>query len=297
VLKPAVRSVPDRIASFITEDFGLASHSDEETELMSALSAGGGSSTRVMRSRAWRNFSENVDVARLDISARRLALFTLVATTFAVLLAGAVLGNAFLGVVAVGLPFVIVFGVRLKADRSRNRFEAQLPDNLQVVASAMRAGQSFTGALAVAVEDAAEPARRELNRAVTDERLGLPVDEALARAAKRMHSEELEYVGLVAKLQRDTGGNTAEVIDRVTETIRERAELRREVRTLTAQGRLAGGIVSAMPIFLVVVFGSLTPGFFGPMIHTSTGRLLTFIGATLLLVGWLSIRRLVDIKI
>jgi tight adherence protein B len=297
IIKPSARSVPERISAFITEDFGLAAQSPEEAELMSALSTGGGSSARVTRSRAWRNFAENVDISRVDIPARRLATFTIVATAVAVLFAGAVLGNAFLGFVALGLPFLVVYGVRIKADRARNSFEAQLPDNLQVVASAMRAGQSFTGALTVAVEDAAEPARRELNRAVTDERLGLPVDEALARAAKRMHSEELEYVGLVAKLQRDTGGNTAEVIDRVTDTIRERAELRREVRTLTAQGRLAGGIVSSMPIFLVIVFGSLQPGFFSPMIHTGVGRLLTFIGTSLLVVGWLTIRRLVDIKI
>jgi tight adherence protein B len=125
----------------------------------------------------------------------------------------------------------------------------------------------------------------------------MPVDEALGRAAVRMQSEELEYVGLVARLQRDTGGNTAEVIDRVTETIRERAELKREVRTLTAQGRLAGLIVSGLPIFLVIVLGSLSKGYFQPLVNTSTGRLLIAVGVLLLLTGWLAIRRIVEIKI
>lgn len=297
VLRPTQRSVPDRISSFITEDFGLTAHSPEELELMSALSSGSDSTSSIARSRAWRSFVENLDVAQIKMSPRRLAFWTLIGTAFAVFLAGAALDRPFLGVVLLGLPFVVVAVVRFQADRKRHTFESQLPDNLQVVASAMRAGQSFTGALAVAVEDAAEPARRELNRAVSDERLGMPVDEALARAAARMHSEELEYVGLVAKLQRDTGGNTAEVIDRVTETIRERAELRREVRTLTAQGRLAGGIVSAMPIFLVIVFGALTPGFFDPLVNTGIGRFLTAIASVLLLTGWLAIRRIVNIKI
>jgi tight adherence protein B len=296
LLKPSHRTVQDRIASFVTEGFGLEAHSPEEVELVSAMSAGA-TSDRITRSRSWQNFAENVDVAHLDIKPRRLAVFTLIATAVAVVLANGALGNPFLGVLALGLPFLVIGGVKVKADRERRGFEQQLPDNLQVIASAMRAGQSFTGALAVAVEDAAQPARRELSRCVTDERLGMPVDEALARAARRMQSEELEYVGLVARLQRDTGGNTAEVIDRVTETIRERAELKREVRTLTAQGRLAGLIVSGLPLFLVVVFGALSPGYFDPLVNTATGRLLIFGGAMLLLSGWLIIRRLVEIKI
>jgi tight adherence protein B len=296
LLKPATRSVQTRIASFVTDDFGLLAHSPEEVELLSALTTGR-RSDRLNESRAWKNFARDVDVARLDIEPRRLALFAIVGTVLAVVLADAAVSNGFLGVLALGIPVLVVMFVRAAAERERRKFEMQLPDNLQVVASAMRAGQSFTGALSVAVEDAAEPARRELNRTVTDERLGMPVDEALARAAERMRSEELEYVGLVARLQRDSGGNTAEVIDRVTETIRERAELKREVRTLTAQGRLSGSIVSALPLLLVAVLGATSPGYFDPLIHEPAGRVLIVIGCLLLGVGWLAIRRVVAIKI
>jgi tight adherence protein B len=295
-VKPPTRSVQTRIASFITEDFGLVAHSDEEVELISAMTTGA-ASDRLTRSRFWTNFAENVDVANMSVAPRRLAMFTIVGTVFAVLLCDAALGNGFLGVLALAVPFLVVLVVKAMADRERRNFEMQLPDNLQVIASAMRAGQSFTGALAVAVEDAAEPARRELNRTVADERLGVPIDEALARTAARMQSEELEYVGLVARLQRDTGGNTAEVIDRVTETIRERAELKREVRTLTAQGRLAGAIVSGLPLFLVVVFGAISPGYFDPLIHKAVGRTMIVVGSLLLATGWITIRRVVAIKI
>jgi tight adherence protein B len=295
-IKRPKRSVQSRIASFITEDFGLDVQTPDDVELVSAMTTAR-SSQRLAESRAWNRFTEDVDVASINVDPRRLAMFAAAATAFCVVLADAAFGNGFLGVMALCLPLVIVMVVRAKADRERRKFESQLPDNLQVVASAMRAGQSFTGALAVAVEDAAEPARRELNRTVTDERLGVPIDEALARTAARMQSEELEYVGLVARLQRDTGGNTAEVIDRVTETIRERADLKREVRTLTAQGRAAGAIVSGLPLFLVLVFGALQPGYFDPLIHESAGRLLIFIGIALLVMGWLTIRRLVAVKI
>jgi tight adherence protein B len=295
LVRPSRRSVQTRISQFITEDFGIAAHSTEEVELISALS--GERKDRFAQSRAWQSFAEDVDVARLDLEPRRLALFALAGTVLAIAFSDAVLGNGFLGVASLGLPALVVLFVRFKASHERQQFEAELPDNLQVVASAMRAGHSFTGALAVAVEDAAEPARRELYRTITDERLGMPVDEALARTARRMRSEELEYVGLVARLQRDTGGNTAEVVDRVTETIRERAELKREVRTLTAQGRISGVVVSAIPLALIVAMGTLSRGYFDPLIHKSTGHLLIVVGSLLLLTGWFAIRRIVEIKV
>ena len=112
----------------------------------------------------------------------------------------------------------------------------------------MRAGHSFAGALQQAADGATEPRAPRLQRAVTDERLGVPIDVALAAVGRRMRNDELEYVGLVANLQRETGGNTAEVLDRVIETTRARQQLRRLVRTLTAQGRLGGAIVSALPV-------------------------------------------------
>jgi tight adherence protein B len=161
----------------------------------------------------------------------------------------------------------------------------------------MRAGQSFVGALAVAVEDAAEPAKRELHRAVTDERLGVPLDEALGRVARRMHSEELEYVGLVATLQRETGGSTAEVLDRITQTIRERAELKRLVRTLTAQGRLGGAVVTAIPLGLTALLLIVRPGYFNPVLQSSFGVTCIVAGITMTTAGWIVIRKIVDIKV
>ena len=86
------------------------------------------------------------------------------------------------------------------------------------------------------MDDAPEPSRTEFRHVVSDEQLGIPLDESLETVVKRMKSRELEQVALVAALQRESGGNTAEVLDRVSDTIRERAELRRTVRTLTAQG-------------------------------------------------------------
>jgi tight adherence protein B len=291
-IRPGRRTLQTRIADFTATDVDDA-RSFEQAQFQVAAESGSG---RLERSSWWIAFREDVDVARFSISPERLAVLTLCGTAVAVVAAAAA-GNGFLAVLLVAAPWIVRVIVRSRAGRQRLAFEQQLADNLRVIASAMRAGQSFVGALAVAVNDAAEPAKRELHRTVTDERLGVPLDEAIGRTARRMRSEELEYVGLVATLQRDTGGNTAEVIDRVTETIRERAELKGLVRTLTAQGRLGGAIVSSLPVILVFFFAAAQPGYFNPMLDKGVGRFLIALGVLMLSTGWFAIRKIVDIKV
>jgi tight adherence protein B len=247
-------------------------------------------------SRRWAAFAEDVDIARLSMSPERIAAWTVGLTSVSIV-ARIALGHAIFIVLALVGPLVVRMVVSSRANRTRREFEGQLADNLQVIAAAMRAGQSFTGALAVALEDAAEPGRRELQRTVTDERLGVPLDEALRRTANRMRSEELEYVGLIATLQRETGGNTAEVLDRVTDTIRERAELKRLVRTLTAQGKFGGMIVSMVPVALAALFLVIRPGYFDPLVNSPIGVAMIVLAVAMLATGWIAIRKIVDIEV
>ena len=247
-------------------------------------------------SRRWAAFAEDVDVAGMPATSERIAGST-VAGTLVVAVLALLIGKPVLALFALVAPLVVYLVVSSRANASRREFDAQLADNLQVVASAMRAGQTFVGALAVSVEDALEPAKRELHRVVTDERLGVPLDEALGRAARRMRSEELEYVGLVATLQRDTGGSTAEVLDRITQTIRERAELKRLVRGLTAQGRLGGMVVTAIPLGLTAMFLVTRPGYFSPMLQSSFGVICIVAAVTMTAAGWIAIRKIVDVKV
>jgi len=111
-----------------------------------------------------------------------------------------------------------------------------------------------------------------------------------------MNSRDFEHVALVAALQRETGGNTAEVIDTVTETIRERLDIRRLVRTLTAQGRLAGWVVSSLPVALLVIISILNPHYIDPLFHRTAGIIALCVGAVMLGAGFWVIRRIVDIK-
>jgi tight adherence protein B len=294
VARSGRRTVHARIA-----DFTADASSAHEAVAVDAFGDDHDSSTarrRAKPSRRWTEFAEDADVAGLSMSPERIALFTFAGTALAVVVAFA-LGNPVLALLVLVAPVIVRAVVSAAAARTRRDFDSQLADNLQVVASAMRAGQSFVGALAVAVEDALEPAKRELHRAVTDERLGVSLDEALARVARRMRSEELEYVGLVATLQRETGGSTAEVLDRVTDTIRGRAELKRLVQTLTAQGRLGGGIVTAVPLVLTAFFLVTRPGYFDPLIHSAFGVMCIVMAVVMLSAGWLAIRKIVDIKV
>jgi tight adherence protein B len=292
VMRPGRRTVLMRIAQFT----GGAGAPGEHEAALDVAPDLGTSRRRRTPSRRWAAFAEDVDIAGLSMSPERIAAWT-VAITSVSIAARIALGHLLFIVLAFVKPIVVRMVVSARAKRTRREFDGQLADNLQVVAAAMRAGQSFTGALAVAVEDAAEPAKRELQRTVTDERLGVPLDEALRRTANRMRSEELEYVGLVATLQRETGGNTAEVLDRVTETIRERAELKRLVRTLTAQGKFGGVIVSMVPPALAALFLVIRPGYFDPLVNSAFGVAMIVLAVAMLATGWIAIRKIVDIEV
>ena len=250
------------------------------------------------RVRGWSVFEEELDVAQIKIPAAQIAAIAAVATLFLSWLLVSASGMPLLGVVGlIGVPVAVRALIRARANRERMLFDEQLADNLQVIASAQRAGHSFLGALTVSMQDAPEPTKREFDRVLADERLGVPIEDALEGAARRMASRDLEQVILVARLQRETGGNTAEVLDQVADTARERSELRRLIQTLTAQGRMSRWIITALPVFLLVVVSVLNPEYTSVLFDTGGGRVALAIGAVLLTTGSLAIKRIVTIEV
>jgi tight adherence protein B len=168
---------------------------------------------------------------------------------------------------------------------------------LQVIASAMRAGHTIIGALAVVATESPEPTRTEMRRALADEQLGVPLDSALDRVARRMQSREFEQVAVVAGLQREAGGNAAEVLDRVAESVRDRIELRQLVRSLTAQGRLSRWILTLLPPGLAGIIALLDPGYLSPLVDKAAGRAILITAAIMIVVGSLMIKKIVDVKV
>jgi tight adherence protein B len=245
----------------------------------------------------WGRFKETVELAEISMPPVQIAVWTLAGTIFVSWLFVVITGWLLLALAGLAVPWTVRSLIYRKLERKRKLFGEQLPDNLQVLASALRAGHSFVGALSVVVDDADEPSKGEFRRVVADEQLGVPLEDAIRSIVTRMDNEDLEQVALVAALQRRTGGNMAEVLERVTETIRERFELRRLVQTLTAQGRMSRWIVTALPVGLLLALSFINPEYIEPLFTTSVGRVALTVAAAMLIAGSLVIKRIVDIKV
>jgi tight adherence protein B len=245
----------------------------------------------------WPALKLEIEVARLPLAPVQLVALTVLGTILAVWLISVLTGTVIMGLLGIGTPLLVRAAVRMRLQREQFKFADQLADHLQVVASALRAGQSFAGALAVANQDAPEPTRREFERAVADERLGKPVDEALEGITARMDSPDMPHVALVALLQRQVGANAAEVLDKVGATIRERQDLRRHIRAITAQQRLARGVLTGLPLAFVGVLSVLNRGYLDPLFEEPAGRVMIVAAALGLILGSLTLKRLVEIDV
>jgi len=239
-----------------------------------------------------------LEIAQIKRTGAQLVLLTIAGTVLVFLFIDLITGTAWWALLA----FVVPLGVRWwvldwKLKRRRKAFAEQLPDMLQIISGALRSGQSFAGALAVVVDNAAEPTKSEMQRVVAAEQLGVPLDIAMAVVVKRMASRDLEQVALVAELQRTAGGNAAEVIDRVAETVRERFDLRRLIDNLTVQGRMSRWIVSGLPVALVGFISIINPNYLHPLTAHVAGKVMLVFAALLVVAGSYAIKKIVDIEV
>jgi tight adherence protein B len=250
------------------------------------------------RMRWWPKFKEELEIAGVKPPAAQIAILTVIAALFFGWILAAASGSPLLGFGGlIAVPAAVRAFFKQKLQRQRKLFTEQLGDNLQVIASALRAGHSFIGALSVSTAEAPEPTKSEFERILADENVGVPLEQGLEVVARRMECRELEQVRLVATLQRETGGNTAEVLDRVAETVRERGELRRLISSLTAQGRMSRWIVTALPVFLILAISVISPEYMTPLFDTAAGNAMLVLAVILLTTGSLVIKRIVNIKV
>ncbi len=259
--------------------------------------APGGAERSLERMKWWRGFKEDLEIARITADPFRLVMGTVVATLVVMYLLIVMTGLALVGLFALALPWAVRTWVRIKLERQRTLFVDQLPDILQGAASAIRAGHGLVAALSIVAEDAAEPSRSEILRVVADEGLGVPLDEALRTVQARMESREVMQIALVAQIQREAGGNMAEVLDRVTETLRQRAELRRMVKALTAQGRLSRWVVTALPLVLLLVISVANSAYVEPLFTTGLGVFMLAAAGVMMLLGSMVIGKIVNFKV
>lgn len=286
-------TVADRVSAYVT----LRREDDEESKSLIERALGDNQARKIARSPLITQLRAEMEVADVKITFEQLmALSVLVMVLLGYLLYKSV-HSPVAGLMGLFAPVGAVLAIKFLAGRQRRLFSEQLPDNLQVVASAMRAGQTFVGALKAVIEDAPEPSRRELRRAVMDEQIGIPLADALGQVTERMRSEDFQHVAIVAALQRETGGNTAEVIELVAETVRERIEIRRMVRGLTAQGRLSGGILSGLPVAMLVFISMINPEYVHPLFHSTTGLIALGTAIGLVVLGGLVMKKIIEIEV
>jgi tight adherence protein B len=286
LLQPKRSGLPARMAEFVSirslqRDKGQAAAAEETAE-----------------QKTWfAKLGDTLEIADIHMEPEMLVAGTFAATALTFLLIYAGTGSPLWALFALGVPYLSREWVIRTLAHRRNRFAEQLPDALQVVASALRSGHSFAGALAVVVDGASEPMKSEMQRVVAAEQLGVPIQDSMLVVAERMASSDVEQLALVAELQREAGGNSAEVIDRVAETVRERFDLKRLIQTLTMQGRMSRWIVSALPVGIILVLQLENPHYLHPMLASTGGKVVFGLAAALAVAGSFVIKRIVEIEV
>jgi tight adherence protein B len=177
-------------------------------------------------------------------------------------------------------------------------FEDQLADTLSLWVNALRSGYSVLQAMEAIAKDAPEPTQTEFKRVVREVQLGIDMTDALDHLLDRVESEDLDLVVTAVNIQREVGGNLAEILDTITGTIRERIKLKGEVRVMTSQGRITGNLISFLPIILALFLNLINPGFMGPMFSDQLcGWPMLGCGLALIGIGTSVINKIVDIEI
>jgi tight adherence protein B len=192
------------------------------------------------------------------------------------------------------LPYVLL---RMKRDRRLKAFNTALPDAIDLMARALRAGHSMNSSIEMIAEQAPEPLASEFVQVYKQQRLGLHFREALLQMGTRIPSKDLQFLITAILVQKETGGDLTEILDRTTHVIRDRIRIEGEVRTHTAQGRLTGWILGLLPIIMLVLINIASPGYSSVLFHDPTGQKLLYAGGALILLGGLIIRKIVDVEV
>lgn len=210
-----------------------------------------------------------------------------------------------------GIAWYFVSGVKIKAGwqngqsplarwldaRRRDKFNQQLPEALATMTNALRAGFSLSQAFDSVVSQEIDPMSEEFRILQQQLRIGMSFEDALESLSQRVGSDDLTLVTTAILISRKTGGNVTEIFDKISETIRGRMRIERKVKSLTAQGRLQGVIVSLMPVFLGVIMTIIKPKTMIPFLTSVTGLVSIAVMTVLIVLGWLMIRRIIKIEV
>ncbi|MDD4568715.1 MAG: type II secretion system F family protein [Tepidanaerobacteraceae bacterium] len=196
------------------------------------------------------------------------------------------------GLIAGIIPFLILDNAR---SRRLMNFNGQISDALTIMSNSLRSGFSFIQAMDMVRKELPDPIKKEFTRTFREINLGTSTEEALQNLSTRVNSEDLDLVVTAVLIQRQVGGNLAEVLDNISETLRERIRMKREIRTLTAQGRISGLIIEMLPIFMAVFLFFTNKQYIMQLFTDKIGQIMLAVAVLNELIGIYIIRRIVNI--
>jgi tight adherence protein B len=200
----------------------------------------------------------------------------------------------------IGIPigyFAPGFFLKFRQRRRLKAFNYQLGDTIVLLSNALKAGYSFAQAMATIAKSSSPPMADEFSRAVREMNLGVSVDDAMAHMVKRIESEDFDLMVTAVQIHRVVGGNLAEILDTIAFTIRERIRIQGEIRTLTAQARASGWIITGLPFALGLVLTFISPSYITPMFHEWLGYVLMGLGMVSILIGYGIISKITNIQV
>lgn len=193
--------------------------------------------------------------------------------------------------------FVPRWYLAIRHRRRLNAFNNQLGDILNLWVNALRSGYSVLQAMEAIAKELPPPASVEFNRVVQEHRLGLPLEMALQNLLRRVDSDDLDLVVTAVNVQREVGGNLAEILEVISHTIRERVRIKGEIRVMTAMGRYSGYIITLLPIVLTLLLFVINRPYISQLFQETCGWIMVAVGLTMMATGFLAIRKIVDIEV
>jgi tight adherence protein B len=249
-----------------------------------------------------RGFSDRLDAeldaAGVSLRSGEFVVASVVAAVVFGVLGAALLQSVLLALVigAVGAVFPTLL-LRSALSRRTDKLREQLPDVLTIMASSLRAGHSFLQSLDTVAKEITPPAAGEFQRVVAEIRLGRPAEDALEALADRVGSDDFKWAVLAVNIQREVGGNLAEILDNVADTLRERAMLRRQIKVLTAEGRLSAWVLALLPLGIGLYMFAVNPDYIGILFQETIGWVMVITALSLLVLGVLWMRKIVNIDV
>ena len=254
--------------------------------------------TYLRRSERVSNLQKTLAQGNVDVRAGNFLMLCAVSALLLAAVAALAGGNLLFGWLGALVGFFIPYAYASHMRSKRfQKFEEKFPEAIDTLARAVRAGHAFTTAIEMIANEVAEPVAGEFRQLFEEQKYGLPVRDALMNLTERIPLVDVKFFVTAVMLQRETGGNLAEILDNLSYVIRERFKILRQVRVHTAQGRLTMVLLMALPPTIVVVMQFLNPGFIHPLFADPLGHALIVGGIVLQTMGYFVIRKIIRIRV